>query len=100
MPGLTHYLIVSAILFFLGIAGLVSRKNIFILFLSLELMLNGINLSFIAFSRFFTHANGQIFVFFVIATAAAEAAIGLSLVILLFKNKASLNIDDYKVMKG
>lgn len=100
MPGLVHYLTVSAILFFLGIAGLVSRKNIFILFLSLELMLNGINLSFIAFSRYFNHANGQIYVFFVIAIAAAEAAIGLSLLILLFKNKASLNIDDYKVMKG
>lgn len=100
MPGLTHYLVVSALLFFLGLAGFISRKNIFIMFLSVELMLNGINLSFVAFSRFLQEMNGQIFVFFVIAVAAAEAAISLALVILLYKNRQSLDVDEYKVMKG
>ena len=100
MPSLVHYLTVSLILFFIGMAGLLSRKNLFILFLSLELMLNGINLSLIAFSRFFRVLDGQVFVFLVITIAAAEAAIGLALLVLLFKNKATLNIDEYKMMKG
>jgi NADH-quinone oxidoreductase subunit K len=100
MPGLVHYLTVSAILFFLGLAGFISRKNIFIMFLSIELMLNAINLSFISFSRFTQDMSGHVFVFFVIAVAAAEAAISLALVILLYKNKQSLNVDDFSVMKG
>lgn len=98
--GVSPYLMVSALLFFIGLAGFVSRKNIFILFLSVELMLNGINLSFAAFSRYFSELDGQIFVFFVIALAAAEAAISLALVILLFKNKETINIDDFDTMKG
>lgn len=98
--GVAPYLMVSALLFFIGLAGFVSRKNIFILFLSVELMLNGINLSFAAFSRYFNQLDGQIFVFFVIALAAAEAAISLALVILLFKNKETINIDDFDTMKG
>ena len=100
MPGPIHYLIVSAILFFLGLAGFISRKNLFILFLSLELMLNGINLSFATFSRLFNQADGNIYVFFVIAVAAAEAAISLALVILLFKNKQSINVDEFDTLKG
>ncbi|MBT9546050.1 MAG: NADH-quinone oxidoreductase subunit NuoK [Candidatus Sericytochromatia bacterium] len=100
MLGPAHYLTVSAILFFLGLAGFISRKNIFILFLSLELMLNGINLSFVAFSRFFNQLDGHIFVFFVIAVAAAEAAISLALIILLFKNRQTLNVDDFDTLKG
>ncbi|MGV3525584.1 MAG: NADH-quinone oxidoreductase subunit NuoK [Candidatus Sericytochromatia bacterium] len=99
-PGIVHYLTVSALLFFIGLTGFVSRKNIFVMFLSLELMLNGINLSFVAFSRHLQDLGGHVFVFFVIAVAAAEAAISLALVILLFKNKQSLNVDDFKVMKG
>ncbi|MEZ0367752.1 MAG: NADH-quinone oxidoreductase subunit NuoK [Candidatus Sericytochromatia bacterium] len=100
MPGLPHYLIVSALLFFLGLAGFISRKNIFIMFLSLELMLNGINLSFIAFARFLQDMSGHVFVFFVIAVAAAEAAISLALVILLYKNRQSIDVDDFNLMKG
>ena len=100
MPGLAHYLIVSALLFFLGLAGFISRKNIFIMFLSLELMLNGINLSFVAFARYLQDMSGHVFVFFVIAVAAAEAAISLALVILLYKNRQSLDVDDYNLMKG
>lgn len=100
MPGIVPYLTVSALLFFLGLAGFISRKNIFVLFLSLELMLNGINLSFVAFSRFTQELSGQIFVFFVIALAASEAAISLALVILLYKNRQTINIDEFKTMKG
>lgn len=100
MPGLVHYLTVSALLFFIGLAGFVSRKNIFILFLSVELMLNGINLSFVAFSRHLQEMSGHIFVFFVIAVAAAEAAISLALVILLYRNRQTLDVDEFKVMKG
>lgn len=100
MPGLVHYLTVSAILFFLGLAGFIARKNVFILFLSLELMLNGINLSFVAFSRFLENMSGHVFVFFVIAVAASEAAISLALVILLYKNRQTVNVDDFNTMKG
>ncbi|PKL75407.1 MAG: NADH-quinone oxidoreductase subunit NuoK [Candidatus Melainabacteria bacterium HGW-Melainabacteria-1] len=100
MPGLSHYLVVSALLFFLGLAGFISRKNIFIMFLSVELMLNGINLSFVAFSRHLQDMSGHVFVFFVIAVAAAEAAISLALVILLYKNRQSIDVDEFKIMKG
>ncbi len=100
MPGITHYLTVSALLFFLGLTGFVSRKNIFSMFLSIELMLNGINLSFVAFSRFLQEMDGHVFVFFVIAVAAAEAAISLALVMLLYKNRPSVNVDDFNIMKG
>lgn len=100
MITLAHYLTVSTLLIVIGIAGLLSRKNIFIVFLSLELILNGINLSLVSFSRFWGHLDGQVFVFLVIAVAAAEAAIGLALLILLFKNRQSLNVDDFHTLKG
>lgn len=100
MPGITHYLTVSAILFFLGLAGFVSRKNMFIMFLSVELMLNSINLSFVAFSRFFQVLDGQVFTFFVIAIAAAEAGISLAMIILLYKNRQTIDVDRFNIMKG
>jgi len=98
--GLNAYLLVSAILFFVGVAGVITRKNIFIIFMSIELMLNAVNLTFVSFSRFLNNMSGQAIVFLVIAVAAAEAAIGLSIVILIFKNKESLSVDDFDVMKG
>lgn len=98
--GLNAYLLVSAILFFVGVAGVITRKNIFIIFMSIELMLNAVNLTFVSFSRYLNNMSGQAIVFLVIAVAAAEAAIGLAIVILLFKNKDSLNIDDFDTMKG
>lgn len=98
--GLQSYLLVSAILFFIGVVGVLTRKNIFIIFMSIELMLNAVNLTFVSFSRFLNNLNGQAIVFLVIAVAAAEAAIGLSIVILIFKNKESLSVDDFDVMKG
>lgn len=100
MIGLFHYLTVSALLFFIGVAGFIARKNVFIMFLSLELMLNGINLSFIAFSRYFQEMSGHVFVFFVIAVAASEAAISLAFVILLYKNRQTLDVDAYNQLKG
>ncbi len=100
MIGLQPYLLVSAILFFIGVAGVLTRKNIFIIFMCIELMLNAVNLTFVSFSRFLGHLNGQAIVFLIIAVAAAEAAIGLSIVILMFKNKESLSVDDFNTMKG
>lgn len=100
MMSLQPYLIVSAILFFIGVVGVLTRKNIFILFMCIELMLNSVNLTFVSFSRFLGNMTGQAIVFLVIAVAAAEAAIGLSIVVLIFKNKESLNIDDFDTMKG
>lgn len=99
MLTMSHFLTVSAILFAIGVAGVMSRKNIFIVFLSIELILNAVNLSFVTFARFLTQLDGQIVTFLVMAVAAAEAAIGLAIVILLFKNKESLNVDDFKLMK-
>ncbi|MBF2053823.1 MAG: NADH-quinone oxidoreductase subunit NuoK [Candidatus Sericytochromatia bacterium] len=100
MPGITHYLTVSALLFFLGLAGFISRKNMFMIFLSVELMLNGINLSFVAFSRFFQALDGHVFAFFVIAIAAAEAGISLAMIILLYKNRQTIDVDRFNIMKG
>lgn len=99
MVGLQPYLVVSALLFFIGAAGVVSRKNVFILLMSVELMLNGVNLSFIAFARFLRDFDGQVIVFLVIALAAAEAAIGLSILILLYRNKESLDTGDYDLLR-
>lgn len=99
MISLQHFLIASALLFAIGVAGVVGRKNLFIVFMSIELMLNAVNLSFVAFARFLNQLDGHVFVFLVMAVAAAEAAIGLAIVILLFKNKESLNTDDFSLMK-
>ena len=96
----THdFLILSAAMFAIGAAGVVARRNLFIIFLSIELMLNGVNLSFLAFSRQLGNLDGQVFAFLVIALAAAEAALGLAIVILIFKNKESLSIDDFRTLK-
>ena len=99
MVGTQDFLIVSAALFCIGVAGVVSRRNLFIIFMSIELMLNAVNLSFVAFARHLGTLDGQVFTFLVIALAAAEAAIGLAIVILIFKNKESLSIDDFRSLK-
>lgn len=99
MLTLQHFLIASLLMFATGVAGVVGRKNLFIVFMSIELMLNAVNLSFVAFARFLNQLDGHIFVFLVMAVAAAEAAIGLAIVILLFRNKESLNVDDFSLMK-
>jgi len=99
MVPLSHYLGLSVILFGLGAAGFVFRRNIITIFMCIELMLNAVNLAFIAFSRHLGRVDGQIFVFLVIVVAAAEAAVGLAIIIALFRNRDSLNIDDLDSMK-
>jgi NADH-quinone oxidoreductase subunit K len=96
---LDHYLIVSALLFSIGAAGVFLRKNLITILLSIEIMLNGVNLSFVAFGRFAGTLDGQIITFFVMTVAAAEAAVGLALVIALFRNRESLNPDAFTSLK-
>ena len=98
--GLVPVLAVSALLFVTGVAGVLTRKNALIVFMSVELMLNGANLSFVAFARSLGQVDGQIFAVFVMAVAAAEAAVGLALVILLFRNRVTVSLDDLDLMKG
>ena len=97
---LSWYLILSAVLFALGVAGFLFRRNIITVFMSIELMLNAVNLSFIAFSYQFKQVNGHIFAFFVMVVAAAEAAVGLAIILTVFKNRATLNMDDVNSMKN
>ena len=100
MAGLTLYLILSGVLFTIGIAGVFLRRNLITMLLSIEVMLNAVNLSFIAFGRFLGSADGQIIVFFVITVAAAEAAVGLAIVIALFRHTETLNPDAFRELKG
>ena len=99
MVPLSHILALSVILFVLGAAGFVLRRNIITIFMCIELMLNAVNLAFIGFSRQLGNLDGQIFVFFVIVVAASEAAVGLAIIIALYRNRNSLNIDDLDSMK-
>ena len=99
MVPLSHYLALSVFLFCVGAAGFIFRRNIITVFMCIELMLNAVNLAFIAFSRFLGNLDGQIFVFFVIVVAAAEAAVGLAIIIALHRNSKSLNIEDVDSMK-
>ncbi|HTS68778.1 MAG TPA: NADH-quinone oxidoreductase subunit NuoK [Terriglobia bacterium] len=99
MAPLSHYLALSAILFVLGAAGFIVRRNIITVFMCIELMLNAVNVAFIAFARFNGNLDGQIFVFFVLVVAAAEAAVGLAIIIALHRNRESLNIEDVDSMK-
>jgi NADH-quinone oxidoreductase subunit K len=99
MVPLQSYLIVSAVMFMIGAAGVVVRRNVIIIFLSIELMLNSVNLAFITFSVYWGDPLGQVIVFFVIALAAAEAAVGLAIVIALFRIKQTLNIDEINILK-
>lgn len=99
MIDINFYLIISAALFCIGVAGVLIRRNAIIIFMCIELMLNAINLSLVAFSSFLGNINGQIFVFIVMTVAAAEAAVGLAIVISLFRNKESVNIDEINILK-
>ena len=94
------YLILSAVLFALGIAGFLLRRNVITIFMSIELMLNAVNLTFITFSYQLKQVNGHIFSFFVMVVAAAEAAVGLAIILTVFKNRETLNIDDVSSMKN
>jgi NADH-quinone oxidoreductase subunit K len=96
---LSWYLTLSAVLFALGVAGFLLRRNVITVFMSIELMLNAVNLSFITFSYQWRQVNGHIFSFFVMVVAAAEAAVGLAIILTVFKNRATLNIDDVSSLK-
>jgi len=99
MIPLDHYLIVSAILFAIGSAGVLIRRNIIIILLSIELMLNATNINFVAFSYYLGNVAGQVFVFFALTVAAAEVAVGLAIIIALYRNKASINVDEFQLLK-
>lgn len=98
--GLTHYLVLSAILFSLGLIGVLLRKNVIVLLMSIELMLNAVNLTFIAFSKFNNILDGHVMVFFVMTIAAAEAAVGLALAVSVFKRFKEINIRFFEHLKG
>jgi len=99
MENLNGYLIVSAILFAIGTIGVLTRKNSIVVFMCIELMLNAVNLTFVAFSRHLGNLDGQVFVFFIMTVAAAEAAVGLALIIAFFNNKETIDVDDVNLMK-
>ena len=99
--GLGHYLVVAAILFTLGIFGIfINRKNVIVLLMAIELMLLAVNTNFVAFSRFLGDPAGQVFVFFILTVAAAESAIGLAILVVLFRNRATINVDELDSLKG
>jgi len=95
----SYYLVLSAVLFGLGVVAFVFKRNIITIFMSLELMLNAVNLAFVTFSRHLGDLNGQVFVFFVIVVAAAEAAVGLAIIILIAKHRQSLNVERVDLLK-
>ena len=99
MIPIEFYLIVSAMMFITGVVGVLTRRNAIIVFMSIELMLNSANLTFVTFSSYLGSAVGQVFVFFVMAVAASEAAVGLAIIIALFRNKQTLNLDEINILK-
>ena len=101
MVSLSHYLVLGAILFAIGVVGIfLNRKNVIILLMAIELMLLAVNLNFVAFSYYLQDIAGQIFVFFILTVAAAEAAIGLAILVALFRNMRTINVDDLDKLKG
>jgi NADH-quinone oxidoreductase subunit K len=101
MISLSHYLFLAGILFAIAVVGIfLNRKNVIVLLMCIELMLLAVNFNFVAFSRFLGNLDGQIFVFFILTVAAAEAAIGLAILVVLFRERRSINVDDLDVMKG
>ncbi|MFN0088499.1 MAG: NADH-quinone oxidoreductase subunit NuoK [Blastocatellia bacterium] len=99
MVPLSWYLALSAVLFTIGVVGVLLQRNVIVLFMCVEVMLNAVNLTLVAFSRFFGDPTGQLFVFIVMAVAAAEAAVGLAIIIALFRNRETLNVDDADLLK-
>jgi len=94
-----YYLILSAFMFLVGVAGVLTRRNAIIVFMSIELMLNSANLTLVAFSSYLGNSIGQLFVFFVMTVAAAESAVGLAIIIAIFRNKLTVNIDKINILK-
>ncbi len=100
MVPVTYYVILSAILFTIGAVGVLIRRNAIIIFMSVELMLNAANLVFVAFARYYEVLSGQVFVFFIMTVAAAEVAVGLALIVTIFRTKHSIDVDQMSNLKG
>ena len=101
MLTLAHFLILAAVLFCISIAGIfINRKNVLLLLMCIELMLLAVNMNFVAFSHFLGDIHGQVFVFFILTVAAAESAIGLAILVVLFRNRDTINVEDIDTMKG
>ena len=97
--GLNHYLVVSVLLFCLGLLGVIVRRNLLVIYMALELMLNAANLALVAFSRFNDNLNGQVLVFFIITVAAAEVTVGLALIVALFRRRQTTHVEDLATMR-
>jgi NADH-quinone oxidoreductase subunit K len=97
---LQHYLIVSALLFAVGLLGVIVRRNLLVIYMCIELMLNAANLALVAFSRFTNNLDGQVFVFFIITVAAAEVAVGLALIVALYRKRQTAHVEDLTLMKN
>jgi NADH-quinone oxidoreductase subunit K len=101
MISLTHYLVLGAILFAIGVFGIfLNRKNLIVLLMAIELMLLAVNMNFVAFSHYLNDAAGQLFVFFILTVAAAESGIGLAILVVLFRNLSTIDVDDLDSLKG
>ncbi len=100
MITLSHYLILAAALFTLGVMGVFIRRNAIVIFMCIELMLNAVNLTFIAISRYLQALDGQIFVFFVMTVAAAEVAVGLAIIVVVFRHRQTVRVDEINLLKG
>jgi NADH-quinone oxidoreductase subunit K len=100
MVSLNSYLVLGAVLFSIGAVGVFTQRNALIIYMCIELMLNAVNLTILAFSRFLNNLDGHVFVFMIMTVAAAEAAVGLAIIISLFRNKATVNVDDINLSKG
>ncbi len=100
MITLTHYLVLSSILFVIGLVGVIRRKNLLLLFFSTEILLNSVNIGFVAVAKFYGDLTGQMFAFFIIAVAASEVAVGLGLLILWYKRTGTIDLDSMQLMKG
>jgi NADH:ubiquinone oxidoreductase subunit K len=100
MVPVNYYIMLSAVIFMIGAAGFLIRRNVFIMLMSIEVMLNAVNISLVAFSHYLQDMTGQIFVLFIITVAAAEAAVGLAIIVSLFRNKATIHVDNITEMKG
>ena len=101
MPSLNHFLILGAVLFSIGVVGIfLNRKNLIVLLMAIELMLLAVNMNFVAFSHYLGDMAGQVFVFFILTVAAAESAIGLAILVVLFRNRSTINVDELDSLKG
>jgi NADH-quinone oxidoreductase subunit K len=99
MVTIHHYMVLSAVLFFIGVFGVLFRRNLIVIFMSIELMLNAVNLSFVTFARYTQSMDGHVVAFFIMALAAAEAAIGLAILVMIFRNRATVQADDLSLMR-